>query len=86
VENCDDENAVTVLFQFYFLFSQDILKDISSAFYGYAQPKYVWSVDSDDEVYEAKIGLGGYHGYRLADEDDIRAVVLKEWRKRCQAD
>ena len=24
--------------------------------------------------------------YRLADEDDMRAMVLKEWKKRCQAD
>ena len=57
-----------------------------SAFDGDAQPKYVWSVDADGKVYEAKIGLGGYHGYRLAEEDDMSAVVLKEWRKRCQAD
>ncbi len=45
-------------------------------------PKYVWSVDPDGEVYEAKIGQGGYHGYRLEEEDDMRSLVLKEWRQR----
>lgn len=25
---------------------------------------------------------GGYHGYRLEDEDDMCSLVLKEWKKR----
>ncbi len=45
-------------------------------------PKYIWSVDSNEEVYEAKIGLGGYHGYRLGEDDAMRKVVLEAWRKR----
>ena len=46
-------------------------------------PKYVWSVGEDGQVYEAKIGNGGYHGYRLEDEDEMRAIVKREWVKRC---
>ncbi len=57
-----------------------------SAFEGEDMPKYVWCVDSDGEAYEAIIGQGGYHGYRLYSSDDLRAVVLKEWKKRCQVD
>ncbi len=45
-------------------------------------PKYVWSVDGAGEAYEAKIGNGGYHGYRLTDEDDMRDYVLQEWKRR----
>jgi hypothetical protein len=46
-------------------------------------PKYVWAVDADGEVYEAKIGNSGYHGYRLEEEDDFRAFVLNQWKQRC---
>jgi hypothetical protein len=47
-------------------------------------PKYVWAVDAQGEVYEAKTGNGGYHGYRLdeATEKHMRAQVLDEWVKR----
>jgi hypothetical protein len=47
-------------------------------------PKYIWSVDATGEVYEAKIiaGTHGYKGYRLEEEDPMRAMVLKEWKKR----
>jgi hypothetical protein len=48
-------------------------------------PKYVWAVDAEGEVYEAKLGSDGYHGYRLEEEDDFRKLVLEEWRKRCRA-
>jgi hypothetical protein len=50
-------------------------------------PKYVWSVDADDEVYEAKSSSGhdaGYHGYRLGEDDPQRGHVLKEWKRRCR--
>lgn len=49
---------------------------------GDALPKYVWSVDPGGTAYEAKLGTGGYHGYRLEDEDDMCSLVLKEWKKR----
>ena len=47
-------------------------------------PKYVWSVDPHGEVYEAKIspGTNEYKGYRLEEEDAMRAVVLREWKRR----
>ena len=48
-------------------------------------PTFVWSIDADRKVYEAKLGRPGYHGYLLEEEDNMRGVVLKEWAKRCQA-
>jgi len=51
-------------------------------------PKYVWAVDAEGEVYEAKTAPNSetaYHGYRLGDDDaDMRQLVRKEWRRRCQ--
>jgi len=51
-------------------------------------PKYVWSVDRDGEVYEAKTHTGQgavYHGYRLGDDDRLmRRHVLEQWNRRCQ--
>jgi hypothetical protein len=49
-------------------------------------PKYVWAVDADNEVYEAKTKPPEivYHGYRVGeDESDMRRYILAEWRKRC---
>ena len=48
-------------------------------------PKYVWAVDEDGEVYEAKTdGSGFYHGYRLGTNDRMhRDYILKEWNHRC---
>lgn len=47
-------------------------------------PKYIWAVDAQGEVYEAKTGNGGYHGYRLdeATEASMRNLILDEWVKR----
>jgi hypothetical protein len=45
-------------------------------------PKYIWSVDDEGVPYEAKIGNGGYHGYPLYPDDDMSAVVLREWADR----
>jgi hypothetical protein len=49
------------------------------------RPKYVWGVDAAGDAYEAKIDSDGYHGYRLEDDDNMRSLVLKEWKKRCLA-
>ena len=47
-------------------------------------PKYIWAVDEDGEVYEAKLDSQGYHGYRLGEDDRaMRRLVLKEWKSRC---
>lgn len=64
------------------LFRSGILHGIFSNFGADAIPKYVWTVDRDGEAYEAKIGNDGYHGYRLEEEDRMRALVLKEWITR----
>lgn len=70
------------------LFRRGILSGMFSDFPQDGVPKYVWSVDANDEAYESKIssGTSNYHGYRLEEEDDdMRNVVLKEWKKICSA-
>jgi hypothetical protein len=55
------------------------------AFEGF--PKFIWSVDMEGEVYEAKtdpMTVGVYHGYRLEEEDDMRDNVKAIWKQRCQ--
>jgi hypothetical protein len=49
-------------------------------------PKYIWCVDADGEVYEAKtnpVTPGVYHGYRLEKEDNMRGYILNVWKERC---
>lgn len=59
-----------------------------SAFAGEGVPKYIWAVDDDGEVYEAKTSPGqetAYHGYRLGDnEKQLKKMILQEWKQRCQ--
>jgi hypothetical protein len=58
---------------------------VSDYSYG-SHPKYIWSVSEDGEVYEAKSDPttpGTYHGYRLEEEDDTRAYIIKIWKQRC---
>lgn len=59
-----------------------------SAFPDGGVPKYVWSVDDEGEVYEAKTRPEhevAYHGYRLREDDrHMRETVLKEWHRRCR--
>ena len=48
-----------------------------------SMPKYAWAVDAGQEAYEAKLGRGGYHGYRLGKDDrDMRDWVIEEWNQR----
>jgi hypothetical protein len=49
-------------------------------------PKFVWSVDSVGEVYEAKTDgkLGVYHGYRVEEDDNMRDQVKQVWKERCR--
>ena len=52
-----------------------------SAFGAGAVPKFVWCVSAGGEVFEAKTHHGHercYHGYQLGDDDDMKAIVLKE--------
>jgi hypothetical protein len=49
-------------------------------------PKFIWCVDDDGEVYEAKTDIttpGAYHGYRLEEVDDMRDYIRKMWKQRC---
>ena len=68
------------------LLKSGISAGMFSTFTGDDLPKYVWCVNSDGEAYEAKLGTGGYHGYRLEEDDDMRSIVIKEWKERCPAD
>jgi hypothetical protein len=58
------------------------MKGMFSDFLDNSQPKFVWSVDEMGEAYEAKIDSASYHGYRLEEEDNMRYVVLREWKRR----
>ena len=49
-------------------------------------PKFIWCVDDDETVYEAKTdpnSPGVYHGYPLELEDNLCAYLLAEWKERC---
>lgn len=65
------------------LFRNGILAGMISENGEQQRPKYIWSVDSHGEAFEAKCGADGYHGYCLEDDDNMRALVLKEWKRRC---
>ena len=82
---CDGQRVV-LLAEARRLFRKGVLMGMFSAFEGAGRPKYVWCVDDDGEIYEAKTDRYGYHGYVLEDDDNMRSVVLKEWRTRCQPD
>ena len=61
------------------LLEAGIGRGLVSAFTLDTVPKYIWAVDDDGEVYEAKAKPPretGYHGYRLGDDDDYRHHVL----------
>jgi hypothetical protein len=64
------------------LFRDGILRGMISDYEIGDRPKYVWTVDEDNEVYEAKVDSGAYHGYRLKHDDDMRQMILKEWKRR----
>jgi hypothetical protein len=64
-----------------------IRAEMVSSFAEGGAPKYVWSVDSHGEVFEAKTDPPNRacHGYRLGDDEtDMRKMILREWKKRCR--
>ncbi len=65
------------------LLRRGVMAGMFSSFADDDLPKYVWAVDGDEAVYEAKLDRSGYHGYRLDDDDDFGHLVLKEWGRRC---
>ena len=82
-----DELRTLLLQEAIELFKRGIEHGMVSPFPENGVPKYVWSVDADGEVYEAKTRLEreiDFHGYRVGeDERAFRVYVLKEWRRRC---
>jgi hypothetical protein len=64
------------------LLAAGVLKGMISSPDADGVPKYVWSVDAEGVPYESKIGNGGYHGYPLYPDDDMSAIVLREWAHR----
>lgn len=66
------------------LFKAGVRKGMVSTSFIDGLPKYIWSVDDDGEVYEAKWDRDGYHGYRLdkGSERYQRDCVLKAWGER----
>lgn len=49
-------------------------------------PKYVWAVDPEGRVFEAKLERGSvtYHGYELGTDDGhMRREVVARWEERC---
>lgn len=48
-------------------------------------PQYVWAVDDEGVVYEARLTnreQGEYHGYPMRADDKFSEVVSREWRSR----
>ena len=82
---CDDLRPLT-LAEAQHLFAAGISLGMVSPFDAGGAPKYVWAVDGDGQVYEAKAKPPDpvYHGYRLGDDEGaMRRYVLDEWRMRC---
>jgi len=84
---CDDLRSVLVD-EATQLFQEGIRRGMVSRFPAESVPKYVWAVDQDGEVYEAKTKPDRetrYHGYRISDDDrHMRSYVLSEWKQRCR--
>ena len=84
---CDALRAV-LLAEASSLMQQGIMLGMVSQFGDGSVPKDIWAVDEANEVYEAKTRPEletDYHGYRLGDDErDMRAYILKEWKRRCR--
>jgi len=82
---CDDLRPVA-LEEAALLLAKGVKAGMVSRFDPAGSPKYVWAVDGDGEVYEAKTKPPdkAYHGYRLGDDEEgMRRWVRDEWEKRC---
>jgi hypothetical protein len=82
---CDDLRMVT-LGEAAQLLAAGIAAEMVSPFDPGGSPKYVWAVDGDGQVYEAKTKPPDtvYHGYRLGDDEEaMRRYISGEWEKRC---
>ena len=81
-----DENRIVKKREARSLFRQGLSRGMVSRYPENGFPKYVWAVDQNDEVYEAKVGGDGqsYHGYALSTdrERDLCRLVIMEWNAR----
>ena len=64
------------------LIQAGLAKEMFSTHFIGELPKYIWAVDDAGIPYEAKLGEGGYHGYPLEEDDNMRDIVLSTWKKR----
>jgi hypothetical protein len=83
---CDDLRPV-LIDEATVLFRNGILLGIISRFDQGGVPKYVWAVDADGEVYEAKTKPpeAVYHGYRIDDDEpEMQRYIRDEWNRRCR--
>lgn len=78
---CDTGGPI-LLAQAKHLLKSGILKGMISTYFQCDVPKYIWSVDALGRAFEAKIGLGGYHGYMLESDDEMAELVLRAWVER----
>ena len=49
-------------------------------------PQNIWAVLGNETAYEAQLENATqctYHGYPMPNDDDFRAVILREWSRRC---
>ena len=82
---CDELRPV-LLAEAKLLLQRGIEKGMVSAYQPGSLPKYIWSVDEQGEVYEAKTRPereSDYHGYRIGDDETLmRKYVMSEWKVR----
>lgn len=81
-----DGNRKVMLNEARCLFREGIKRGMVSAYTEDGLPKYVWAVDSERRVFEAKRERNSqnYHGYELGDDEEaMRKIVLREWGSRC---
>ena len=80
-----DGNRIIKLAEATALFREGIRRGMISTYCEEGLPKYVWAVDADGHVYEAKHSKNSpnYHGYELGDDESaMKKLVAKEWMLR----
>ncbi len=68
------------------LFHEAVRRGMVSSHRERGLPKYVWAVDPEGRVFEAKLERRGatYHGYELgANDRHMRREVVARWEERC---
>ncbi len=81
---CDGERAI-LKSEALALLQAGLRKGTMSAAPSQAWPQNIWAVSDAGDVFEAQLEnatQGTYHGYPMPEDDDFRAIVLKEWKAR----